>query len=126
MKQPELRPGKFSDKHDAEIGGAKTTDDLLARIAPIVIQGQVAGPPSLVSASDGYGFVAVDIGAFAVAGTVHALTAKESDDTLAVGSAGDVMLVEVPSGGGRADWPAIRRLSGRAAACVARLLSPAM
>jgi hypothetical protein len=54
------------------------------------------GTPSAVSASDHYGFVAEDLGAFSVAGTAFALKAKESNDTLAVGSTGDVMLVEVP------------------------------
>jgi hypothetical protein len=41
-------------------------------------------------------FVAGDIRAFDVAGTAFALTLEESNDSLSVGSTGDVMLVEFP------------------------------
>jgi hypothetical protein len=41
---------------------AKTTEDLIARIAAIAIQGQVVDTPAAVSATDRGGFVADDIG----------------------------------------------------------------
>jgi hypothetical protein len=60
-----------------------------------------------VNATDHCDFVAEDLGAFSVAKTVFALTAKESNDALFVGLTGNVMLVEVASdgtGAGRVCW----------------------
>jgi hypothetical protein len=87
---------QFGDTDDAEIGGPDTPEDLIARIAAIVIQGQVAATPSTVNATDHYAFVAEDIGALSVGKTAFALKVKESNDVLSVGSTGDVMLVEMP------------------------------
>jgi hypothetical protein len=69
--------------------------------------GQVVGTPSEVSATDPHGFAAEAIGAFSAARTAFAHTAKESNDSLFVGSTGDGMLAEVASGApgaGRICW----------------------
>jgi hypothetical protein len=86
----------FGTADDTEIG-TETTEDLIARIASILIGGQVLGTPPSVNSTDHYGFVAEDIGSFAVGGTAFSLKAGPSNDgPLAVGATGDVALFEVP------------------------------
>jgi hypothetical protein len=122
----------FGEVDDAETGG-KGTEDLIVWIAAIAIQGQVVGTPFAVRATDPYGFAVENIGAFSVAKTAFALTAKESNDSLFVGSTGDAMLAEVTSGGpaaGGVCWSghlplgARRHVSLFASACQGRFVAP--
>jgi hypothetical protein len=86
----------FGTADDTEIG-AEGGEDLVARIASILIAGQVLGTPGTQSTSDHYGFVAEDIGSFAAGGTVFALKPGPSNGQppLAVSATGDVSLFEV-------------------------------
>jgi len=86
--------GLFGTPGDTEIGGAETTEDLLARIARILIKGQVLGTPS--TSGDHFGFVAEEINAFSVGGVAYKLKAGPSNDSVSVGDTQDVTLLEVP------------------------------
>jgi hypothetical protein len=55
----------------------------------------VIGTPASVNATDHFGFVAEDIGAFSVHGQTLNLQAGPHNDDLALGTTGDVTLLEV-------------------------------
>lgn len=90
-------PDRFGSSNDAEITPpAEPPEDLIARIASIVIGGQVMGTPSSVNPSDLYAVTAEEIDALSVGGTVYKLNPGPSNDTLIrLGSTNDVLLREV-------------------------------
>jgi hypothetical protein len=85
--------GLFGTSDDAKISGGST--GILATIARVVIGGNVVGTPASVNATDHFGFVAEDIGAFSVDGQTLHLHAGPHNDDLALGTTGDVTLLEV-------------------------------
>jgi hypothetical protein len=70
---------------------------VLSRIASILIKGQALGTPSMVNATDHFGFVAQQIGSFKVGGTKFPLTAGAGNDTagFVVGATSDLRVLEV-------------------------------
>ena len=90
-----VQPGPsnvFGNNDNMEIP-TEAGPDLVASIASILIAGQVLG--SLTPSSNHYGFVAEQIVAFTLGGTSYKLHAGSGNDDIAIGSTGDVTLLEV-------------------------------
>jgi hypothetical protein len=91
--------GKFGDGDDAKLSGGIVDDapGVVSRIASILIKGQALGTPSMVNATDHFGFVAQQIGSFKVGATKFSFTAGAGNDTagFVVGATGDLRVREV-------------------------------
>ena len=89
-----LRPidANFGNGDELIPGG----NGITSKIASIVIGGQVLGTPSTISGTDHFGFVAEEIGAFSIGGTVFKLTPGALTDLagLPVGATGDMLVRE--------------------------------
>jgi hypothetical protein len=84
----------FGESDNTEIGGSDTSkEDVIARIASILIGGQALGGPN--PATDHYGFVAEEIGKFSLGGTDYAPQARPRNDDIAIGATADVTLLQV-------------------------------
>ena len=83
----------FGEPDNTEISAADgSSEDLIAQIARIMIGGQVAGGPN--PATDHYGFVAEQINKLSLGGKEYALKAGPRNDSITIGTTGDVTLLE--------------------------------
>ncbi len=80
----------YGDSHDAR--NANGNLSITAKIASIVIGGQVLGTPG---GTDHFGFVSQQIGSFKAAGLSVVLKAGADNDNVAVGATGDVTIHEI-------------------------------
>jgi hypothetical protein len=88
----------FGNSLDAKISDANDAPNVVSKISSIVIKGQALGTSG---GTDSFGFVAEQLGKFSVGGTLVVLTPGAHNDTsltdplLAVGTTGDLRLLEV-------------------------------
>jgi hypothetical protein len=87
--------GLFGTNDDALINEAGQSPTITAKIGDVRIDGQVQGTPAGDDPDDHYGIVAQFVQSLTVGGTAIALRAGPTNDDIALGTTGDMQLLEV-------------------------------